>query len=589
MLDLLAKQSSLQEPYPNFHPTMAEALLEIILQNLNSLVLKNLASFWCVDKEIEKLSSTLTTIKAVLEDAEEKQIANQALKVWLQKLKDAACVLDNILDECSIKSSQLGYEAKSFTPSNQVNTCSLSFLNPKNMLFRYKVGELHIKAPENIESALDARDANLIGKKDLQCLQLSWDFKNVEKESLTSDAQQVFEALQPHSNLKSLTIERYLGVQLPNWMTNIANITSLVFLKLVNCENCLQLPPLGKLPSLRSLDISGMKHVQYIDNESYDGVAQRAFMSLETLRVSKLENFESFLKEERMDMFPHLSKLSVSAGPRFRLSCLPSVIHLDMYNCKEELLWSISNYHNLTSLALHYCEDLTSFPEGIMRKITCLKTLSIYGFIKLMVLPIDLIYLVALEKLEIGSCPELESFPEQVLEGLCSLRTLGIKWCQKFRSLSGLQHLTLLECLEIYDCPNLVALPNGMNHLNHLHAVTIQGRCPNCKISQGLEHIPCLQSLNLHNLHEVASLLDSLGNLITLESLYIFDCPNLITLPTSFQHLTYLHAVDILFCPMLQKRCKEKTCDVARAWSRFMTRSERSMLGGRKVQWKRKS
>ncbi|KAI4348144.1 hypothetical protein L6164_008904 [Bauhinia variegata] len=109
---------------------MAEALLEVVLENLNSLVQKELATFWHVDKEIEKLSNTLTTIKAVLEDAEQKQITNQSLKVWLQKLKDAACVLDDILDECSIKSSQLGHEGR-----------SLAFLNPKNILFRHKVGD----------------------------------------------------------------------------------------------------------------------------------------------------------------------------------------------------------------------------------------------------------------------------------------------------------------------------------------------------------------------------------------------------------------------------------------------------------------
>ncbi|KAI4348101.1 hypothetical protein L6164_008862 [Bauhinia variegata] len=441
-------------------------------------------------------------------------------------------------------------------------------------------GELHIKGLENTASALDARDANLIGKKDLHHLHLSWDW-NVVKELHTSDAQQVLEALQPHSNLKSLTIEGYVGVQFPNWMTTLS---TLLFLELGICINCLQLPPLGKLPSLRSLKIGGMKYVQYIDSESYDSVAQKAFMSLETLEVGMLPNLESFLKEENKDMFPCLSKLSIYGCPRLRLPTLPSIKHLVISPCREELLWSISNHRNLTSLKLCACVDLTYFPEGMLRNLSCLKTLTMLSFIQLKVLPIELFSLVALERLLIVSCPELESFPEKILEGLCSLRVLRIKNCEKLGSLSGVQHLTLLEHLEISSCPNLLALPSGMNHLSHLLTVTIKGCFSNCRVLQGIEHVPCLRSLNLHHFHEVASLPESLGELTTLQRLSIFDCPNLTTLPTSFQNLTSLHKVDIACCPELQKQCKEETWDIVRAWSHFMTRFE---SGGR-VEWKRK-
>ncbi|KAI4299983.1 hypothetical protein L6164_033403 [Bauhinia variegata] len=425
-------------------------------------------------------------------------------------------------------------------------------------------GELHIKGLKKIASALDARDANLIGKKDLQYLRLSWNW-SVEKEPLAINAQQVLEALQPHSNLKSLTIECYLGAQFPNW---IANISSLVFLQLYNCENCLKLPPLGKLPYLRSLEIDGMKYVQYIDDEPYDDLEQRAFMSLETIKIGQLPILKSFFKEERVDMFPCLSKLSIFACPKLRLPCLPSVKDLDISECIEELLRSISNCYNLTSLKLEYSEDLTSFPEGMMRNLSCLEILNIYRFIKLKVLPIELVNLVALAELRIESCPELESFPEKFLEGLCSLRTLNIIYCKKFRSMSeGVRHLALLERLEIRGCSNLEALPDGMNHLNRLLTLTIDGSYhPNSIVPRGLEHICCLRSLKLCHLHAVTSLPDSLGELTTLQSLHIEDCPKLITVPSSFQHLTNLQNVVIAYCPELEKQCKEETWDVLRAW-----------------------
>lgn len=80
---------------------MAEAVLQIVLDNLSSLIRKEVGLFLDFDKDLKSLASLLTTIKATLEDAEEKQFSDTAIKDWLQKLKDAAYVLDDILDECN--------------------------------------------------------------------------------------------------------------------------------------------------------------------------------------------------------------------------------------------------------------------------------------------------------------------------------------------------------------------------------------------------------------------------------------------------------------------------------------------------------
>jgi len=86
---------------------MAEALLGIVIQHFQSFVQDQFASFWGVDQQSHKLSSNLTAIHAVLKDAERKQITSHAVKDWLQKLTDAAYVLDDILDECSVHSTKV--------------------------------------------------------------------------------------------------------------------------------------------------------------------------------------------------------------------------------------------------------------------------------------------------------------------------------------------------------------------------------------------------------------------------------------------------------------------------------------------------
>ncbi|KAJ4716398.1 Disease resistance protein [Melia azedarach] len=86
---------------------MAEAILQVVIENLNSLMGKELGLLYGVEKEMEKLSSTLSTIQAVLEDAEERQPTDKPLQNWLRKLKDAAYELDDILDECATEASRL--------------------------------------------------------------------------------------------------------------------------------------------------------------------------------------------------------------------------------------------------------------------------------------------------------------------------------------------------------------------------------------------------------------------------------------------------------------------------------------------------
>jgi len=104
---------------------MAEALLGVVFENLLSLVQNEFATISGIKSKALKLSTTLDLIKAVLEDAEKKQITDRSIKAWLQQLKDAMHILDDILDECSIQSTQLK---------------GISSFTLKNIMFRHKIG-----------------------------------------------------------------------------------------------------------------------------------------------------------------------------------------------------------------------------------------------------------------------------------------------------------------------------------------------------------------------------------------------------------------------------------------------------------------
>ncbi|KAL2348834.1 hypothetical protein Fmac_002834 [Flemingia macrophylla] len=313
-------------------------------------------------------------------------------------------------------------------------------------------GTLHVKGIENILSEGNAKQANLINKKELNRLYLSWGIRpNLEK----NNDEWVLEALEPPSTLKCFGMNRYEGIQLPSWMRNSSVMKDLVDVILYECNNCEELPLLGKLPHLKSLYISGLKDVKHIDTGSYD-VGEMAFPSLEALFIRKLPNLERMLRDEGVEMLPRLSYLVIVAIPTLKLSRLPSVEYLVAREIK----------------------DAASFMEGVVENIPCLKTLIIFTFYELKVLPDQLSKLSALQKLYIFSCDELEDFAEHLLQGLTSLRSLSICNCKKLKRLfEDVGHLASLEFFEVMKCPEVV-LPGNMNQLIALRKVVIGDTLP---------------------------------------------------------------------------------------------------------------
>ncbi|KEH26195.1 NBS-LRR type disease resistance protein [Medicago truncatula] len=124
---------------------MAEALLGIVIENLGSFVREEIASFLGVGELTQKLNENLTTIRAVLKDAEKKQITSDVVKQWLQKLGDAAYVLDDILDECSITSK-----------AHEGNKCITRF-HPMKILAHRNIGKRMKEVAKRIDDIAKER------------------------------------------------------------------------------------------------------------------------------------------------------------------------------------------------------------------------------------------------------------------------------------------------------------------------------------------------------------------------------------------------------------------------------------------------
>ncbi|MFQ6635810.1 hypothetical protein Gotur_010204, partial [Gossypium turneri] len=84
---------------------MAEAIAfniaaELIIK-LSSPALSQVGLWWNLKHDLDDLKSIVSTIKAVLLDAEEKSVTDNLIKVWLEELKDVLYDADDLLDDFS--------------------------------------------------------------------------------------------------------------------------------------------------------------------------------------------------------------------------------------------------------------------------------------------------------------------------------------------------------------------------------------------------------------------------------------------------------------------------------------------------------
>ena len=70
-----------------------------ILGNLLTLVTDQIGLAWGFEDELKRLRENVEMVQALLADAEKRQVEEESVKLWLQRLKDVAYDADDVLDE----------------------------------------------------------------------------------------------------------------------------------------------------------------------------------------------------------------------------------------------------------------------------------------------------------------------------------------------------------------------------------------------------------------------------------------------------------------------------------------------------------
>ncbi|MED6146639.1 hypothetical protein PIB30_036429 [Stylosanthes scabra] len=413
----------------------------------------------------------------------------------------------------------------------------MSKLNHLNFLSYYIVGEKEdngirelgtlddlrgsfcISKMENVKNSGEASEARMGNKKHINTLKLEWLPDNPEGD--IDDVQterDILDKLQPHQNLKELSISGYQGETFPDWL-GLSRYFKMTKLTLNGCMNCGELPSLGQLPSLQHLEISKLVSLEKIGLEFFykkSGSFQQetAFKCLETLMIEDMSCWMEWHFPGEFDGFPELRVLEIRNCPLLRgdlPSHLPALEKLTIVGCVN-IACSLPRAPKLHQLYVHDYGSHVASPHNVVISRTQMA-------------------MSALECLPHIHSPRVQRMLVQHFESEisisadhlpASLEYLEIYWCPELTISEQLQHKLLTE-IRVVRCRSLT-IPLG--DLPNLKKLELFG-CKNMEYVEVPHALPSLRYLSISHCNNFVSL-QALGTAMpSLEDLSIYNCPKI--------------------------------------------------------------
>ncbi|THG05106.1 hypothetical protein TEA_012912 [Camellia sinensis var. sinensis] len=383
-------------------------------------------------------------------------------------------------------------------------------------------GKLMIYNLEQVKGREEAEKANISGKLNIHELGFHW--VRVGSPSTVEDIasinhEDVLEGLKPHGNLKGLKLQNFEGKNFASWMMSGKDaqlLQNLVMIELSECTRCEQVPPLGHLPHLEVIKMSGLSNLKRIGPEFYgchsvvnhdhdnDGNITGSYSGAATATTTTEKAMAVVfpaLRELHLEDMPNVEEwcgLGVSSSSSDTTMFFPLLEFVCISNCPE--LTTIPGH--LLSLQELICKYNWAFSEKTRNTHRPYLIIEAFGVSKWKngVLLVDLLEKSGntLRKLRQAHIPsELDDSSMSKIGGF-----LGGEAIFPDR-LSNPKHYPFLSLvsLTLYSWKRLKYLPDQLQHLTTLRHLSIS--------FFGLETLP-----------------EWLGSLSSLHSLELFDCEN---------------------------------------------------------------
>ncbi|KAL6641071.1 hypothetical protein ACP70R_019252 [Stipagrostis hirtigluma subsp. patula] len=304
---------------------------------------------------------------------------------------------------------------------------------------------LHIQKLEKVAAQSEVTGMALAEKKCLRELELSCSStaSPFHSPEMIRKIEDIFEEMNPPLCLESLKIVSYFGTTFPRWLSE-TSLPNLRCLDIIGCNLCHSLPPLGRMPELRSLciaDCSALRDigVEFMGKEQHHQVP---FPKLENLHLQGLQKLETWT--------------DIEAG------ALPSLQSLQLESCHKlrHLPACLGHATSLTELRI---VDMASLQA--VENVATLRELSVWNTPKLR----RISNMPSLEDLNMCHCPMLET-----VENVDGLRAVHIfdhelqempRWIGTYASrLQSLNFTSTVELLKrcLVDGPDWPAIKDIM-------------------------------------------------------------------------------------------------------------------------------
>ncbi|KAB2596592.1 TMV resistance protein N-like [Pyrus ussuriensis x Pyrus communis] len=419
----------------------------------------------------------------------------------------------------------------------------------------------------------------------LKSLPSNFQFKNiVDLDMQYSLIERLWEGIQTLEKLKFINLSycQYLK-ETPDF-TKVPNLERLI---LQSCISLVEVhPSISTLTNLVLLNLNGCKELKILASS----IRMRSLKTLDLYGCSNLDKFPEIL-----EVMEELSELNLSGS---KIKELPSSINnlkgltnLDLKDCKElKSLPSNIRMKSLETLDLSGCSSLEMFSE-ISEVMEALSWLNLSGS-KIRELPLSINNLTGLSYLNLEDCKELKSLPSSIR--MKSLRTLELYGCSslemfpdilevteelselnlsgsKIKNLpSSIDNLTGLSYLSLEDCKELKSLPSSIG-MKSLKSLCLSG-CSSLEIFPEISEV--MQELSELNLSgsKIKELPSSINNLTGLSYLFLEDCKELKSLPSSIG-MKSLKVLDLSGCLSLEM-FPEILEVMGNLWDLYLSRSK---------------
>ncbi|KAF9681479.1 hypothetical protein SADUNF_Sadunf05G0005700 [Salix dunnii] len=217
--------------------------MEEILTRVSSKAAEGIRFAWGLEGHLQDLIQSLTMIKVVLQDAARRPVTDDSLKFWLEMLQDVAYDAEDVPDEFAYEVLRKDQQKDSFLYSSEVLIGREEDVSKVMKLLIGSIDQQHVLSAVSIVE-VETRELHTVFSV-VDVLSRSWKFKSLRilKSRRSSyqiqlsdeDNEDVLKGLQPHSGIRSITVEGYTGGNFPSWMS-LLQLNNLMELRLKDCS-----------------------------------------------------------------------------------------------------------------------------------------------------------------------------------------------------------------------------------------------------------------------------------------------------------------------------------------------------------------